>query len=255
MLAHVLCALVVASATGTSADKVPDRLPVIAMLVDELGRARRAPPGKARGLVAELHSRFDAAGPKDRRSIAGGIAAFVRDCDLSGPVERDRLLDMRREVACGAVNALARMEDEGLAELLAALGDERRAPDAAVERSLVLALGRTQSAVALPRLVGLLDHAEPSVRGAAAEALGEFSKLEGERRKDVFYELLQALLHAWEEIERHPFDAVGRRPYDATVAAIVTSLQRLSGHDERDPILWQRFWNKHERDDWDELRP
>lgn len=246
MLAQALCAFVVAfAAPAFVVGELPDRQPVVAELVHELVACtqRGNSPAKARPLVAELHSRFAASGPKDQRAIASGIEAFLL---AQEPVE-----PFGREISREAVQALASMGDEGVVALLGLIGEERCEGDLELQRHLILGLGRTRSDEGIPRLVKLLRHSEPVVQGAAAEALGEFAKLEGERRKDVFCALLQTLLDALGETERHPFDVVVRQRYDTIVAPITTSLQRLSGHDERDPILWQRYWNKHKRDDWD----
>jgi HEAT repeat protein len=250
MLAQALSALVALTA-GFAAHRASYGEAVVADLVDELVLTadHRSSPERARSLVEELYSRFFSSEKKDRREIAAGIGSFLQSCELGA--EADPAFGPRREVACEAANALSLMGQEGVAVLLASIG-ERRDGDLAVERCMVLALGRTRSADALPRLLALLHHPEAVVQGAAAEALGEFGKLEGERRKDVFYALLQTLQDAWDKLERDPFDVGVRQRYDVIVAPITTSLQRLSGHDERDPSLWQRFWNKHKRDDWDE---
>ncbi len=32
---------------------------------------------------------------------------------------------------------------------------------------------------------------------------------------------------------------------------MITALQKLSKHDERDPVEWQHWWNKNKRENWD----
>jgi hypothetical protein len=46
-------------------------------------------------------------------------------------------------------------------------------------------------------------------------------------------------------------DTIARERYDAISASMITTLQRISGHDERDPAAWQRWWNKNKKEDWE----
>ncbi len=252
MLAHVLsCALFVISpqapqVSASAVNKLVDPPQPIPELVDELTHAsrRREDPERAREVVLDLHGRFENAGPRDRRSISKGFENFLERCELVEPEWR--------EVGLLTVTALGSMGDEGVDVLLDQIDDRRHESDLDLGRRLILTLGRTRHEDGIRPLSRLLNHAEPIVQGAAAEALGEFDKLDQRRRKDVFYALLKTLLDAREKVVRDPFDVVVRERYEVVVGPVTTSLQRLSGHDERDPEQWQRFWNKHKRDDWDE---
>ena len=45
-------------------------------------------------------------------------------------------------------------------------------------------------------------------------------------------------------------DSTARDRYDTIASPIITSLTRLSKHDERDPDKWQNWWNKNFNLDW-----
>jgi hypothetical protein len=42
-----------------------------------------------------------------------------------------------------------------------------------------------------------------------------------------------------------------RERYDVIAAPIITTLQKLSRHNERNPEEWQRWWNKNKGKNWD----
>lgn len=258
MLAHAVSltfVLAVSSGAPTTATSgtVVDRSPIVEELLDRFddsmrnrtrGRGRDAET--ALGGLAALLERFEVAGPRDRSSIVRSVARGAERFDLVDPDER--------EVVLAAVAALSHMGPESVEPLLHFVVDGRIEADREVHRRTVLALGRTRDEAATGRLLRLLHHEDPVIQAAAAEGLGEYGGLEQERRKELFYKLLGRLLDAADAVEQDEFDTVARRRYDTVVGALTTSLQRLSGHDERDPHRWQRFWNKTKREDWDRTR-
>lgn len=252
MLAHVVtCVLLAASpsaaATSSSPGERPSPVELLLADLDKSARRRGGDPARARTVLSQLVERLDTAGARDRRAAARDVAELVAEAAAGD--------EAWRGLSFEAANALAVMGGEGFDELLGLVNGEELEQDLEVRRRLILALGRTREPAGLPRLSRLLEHHEPMLQGAAGEALGEFVTLEQERRKDVFYSLLKVLLTRWEEYARDPFDVDARWRYEVVVGPITTSLQRLSGHDERDPLEWQRFWNKHKRDDWDAGKP
>ena len=87
--------------------------------------------------------------------------------------------------------------------------------------------------------------------GAAASALANFGELELNERKTVFETILKNLTAAQSQTDGNPNDTVARQRYDVIAAPMITALQKLSKHDERDPVKWQTWWNKNKRENWD----
>ena len=204
---------------------------------------RHEDPAAARRAVAELQLAFADAEPRERRSIARGLEDVYDEVDPADPRWRTVALE-----AAGALGTMGAYGRESLEDLL---DDEDHEEDTGLRRRWLLALGRTGEARAIRTLERHLESAEWAIQAAAAEALGEFTHLPQDERKEVFYSLLKNLLDAWRPTNLAPFDQFARHRYDAVVGPITTSLQRLSGHDERDPQAWQTYWNEHKRSDWD----
>ena len=70
-------------------------------------------------------------------------------------------------------------------------------------------------------------------------------------RKSAFESLLKVLMAAKGDKDSDVNNAIARERYDVIAAPIITSLSKLSKHDERDPDKWQTWWNKNKRADWD----
>ena len=45
---------------------------------------------------------------------------------------------------------------------------------------------------------------------------------------------------------------MARERYNVIKAPMVTTMQALTGHDERDTSKWTRWWNKNKKRDWDD---
>ena len=101
-------------------------------------------------------------------------------------------------------------------------------------------------------LLDLLDDKNSVIIGASAEALANFDEAPLKLRKEVFNELLKLLMTTKALKDSNASDITSRDRYDVIAAPIVTTLQGLSGHDERKPEKWQRWWNKNKKKDWDE---
>mgnify|MGYP000595557541 CR=1 FL=1 len=70
-------------------------------------------------------------------------------------------------------------------------------------------------------------------RFAAAEALGNFVHLKSKDRKDIFEEILKTFTSVRNSVDSDPLDTIARQRFDAIAAPMITTLQVLSGHDER----------------------
>ncbi|MDE0915002.1 MAG: hypothetical protein OSB57_07460, partial [Planctomycetota bacterium] len=100
-------------------------------------------------------------------------------------------------------------------------------------------------------LTDLITDRSSTVQGAAAEALGNFVHLKSKDRKEIFEEILKTLTSVRNSVDSDPLDTISRQRYDAIAAPMITTLQDLSGHDERKPSEWRRWWNKNKKKDWD----
>jgi hypothetical protein len=90
------------------------------------------------------------------------------------------------------------------------------------------------------------------VQAAAAEALGNFAHLEQKDRKEIFSQLLNVVTAAKNRMDAAVDDLEAKDRYNVIKAPMVTTLQVLSGHDERDPDQWRSWWNDNKKRDWDE---
>ena len=61
----------------------------------------------------------------------------------------------------------------------------------------------------------------------------------------------RVLMSALNTKDSNPQDLIAKDRYDVIASPIITSLGKLSGHNERDPQEWQRWWNKNKSKDWD----
>jgi hypothetical protein len=123
-----------------------------------------------------------------------------------------------------------------------------------VRAQLILSLGKTRAPGAVKTLLGTLDDKDAVIQAAGAEALGEYEGMEQDVRKDVFEELLKLIMSWKAKVDTDPNDLIARERYQTISGPIITSMQRLTGHDERDPAEWQRWWNKNKKEDWDQER-
>ena len=145
------------------------------------------------------------------------------------------------------------MAPESVPVLLSWIGHKTHKKDLALQRLLILKLGKTKDERAVKPLIKQLDYFEPQIQAAASEALGEFDGAELKQRKQIFNELLKVIMSAKSNVDADNSDPIARERYDTVAAPIITSLQRLSGHNEHDPQKWQTWWNKNKKADWDEL--
>ena len=155
------------------------------------------------------------------------------------------------KLAMAAAVALSTMAPESTKELLKWIGQKDLKKDQALQTRLVDSLGKTKDKEALKPLEMLLNSKDDWMVGAAASALANYSELELTERKLVFETILKNLTSAKNLTDSTPNDSVARQRYEVIGAPLITALQKLSKHDERDPSEWQRWWNKNKRENWD----
>lgn len=229
--------------------ELPDKRPEVKELLDALRNhagARGEEDTEAVAVIDKLLQEFPQSGPKDRASIVDGLGKCFgeRRQELEGGIKDNKLF-------IAAAAALGEMGADATKVLEKWIGDKRHRDDVALQQRLIRSLGRTKDLKAVKTLLGLLDDKENVLIGCAAEALGEFAEAPQKERKKIFNELLK-ILSTNRALIRDPNDIQARERYDVIAAPIITSLQALSGHEERDPEEWQRWWNKNKKEDWDE---
>jgi len=253
-LAVLLC-FASAGVPAERAAKGAEAQPALADIVEELQveLGRRAPDeAHAKQLVERLAAEFAVCGTKDRAPIVRVIERCLAAKHQGKP---------QTELVCHAARALAGMAPESVPVLARALENRPLVKEKEIGRTLVLALGKTRDKSAIKTLLGLLDSPDDTLVAAAGEALGEFDGAPLATRKQLFEEALKALMQAKDQKDSSAQatltpnaqqDAAALQRYDAIQAAFSTTLQRLSKQEARSADLWQRWWNKNKRANWDD---
>jgi HEAT repeat protein len=251
--AHSHAQPVLAALGASSQDPAPtpaDKRADIKTSLEELDKhidQRGKEDDAAVALIDKLLKEFPSCGPKDREAIAKGIAkAFeakrtVSEGEEAGQVQR---------LYTAAVVSLGQMAPESVKPLTELIGHRLHRDNIDLQRRAILALGKTKDRASIKTLSQLLNHKEYHLQAAAAEALGEHADLPLDERKEVFATVLKRLQEVTSDKDADISDEVARERYDAVYGAMVTTLQRLSGHTERDPAEWQRWWNKNKKAEW-----
>ena len=227
-----------------------NREDVKAMLdqLDDLAGDRGDKDPEAIAVIDKLVHAFPESGPKDRSAIVKSLDKCFKE-----KRNEDENGVRQNQLYLAAATALGEMSPESVSVLLSWIGHKSHKKDLALQRLLILKLGKTQDEKAIKPLIKLLDDHEPQIQSAVAEALGDFDEVDLDERKDIFEELLKLLMAVKSEVDADNTDSIARNRYDAVAAPIITSLQRLSKHNEHDPQEWQRWWNRNKKADWDDL--
>lgn len=229
--------------------QVPDKRPEIADLINKLkgfvdkeGAADR----DAITVIDQLNQEFPKSGPKDKAAMVKGLSRCfeARRMEKEGEPPNNQLY-------LAAAVALGQMGPESTRTIIGWIGEKTHKKDLALQHRLILSLGNTKDKDAIKALVKSLDNPTPSLIGAAAEALGEYSGADLDTRKSVFESLLKILMSAKGAKDQDYNDNIAREKYDVVAAPIITSLGKLSKHDEREPDKWLNWWNKNKKADWD----
>lgn len=225
-------------------DKRPEVKELLVTLKDHAG-ARGKEDTEAVAVIDKLFQEFPQSGKKDRASIVAGLGKCFsqKRKELEGGIKDNKLF-------IAAAVALGEMGPESVKVLEKWIGDKRHRKDLALQQRLIRALGKTKNTKAVKTLLGLLDDKEDVLVGCTAEALGEYGEAPQKLRKEIFNELLKILMTN-RALMKDPNNITARDRYDVVAAPIITTLQALSGHDERNPDHWQRWWNKNKKGDWD----
>jgi hypothetical protein len=231
-------------------EELPDKRPEIKELLEGLkdhAGARGEEDSDALGVMDKLTQEFPKSGPKDRAAIVKGLGKCFdqRRKELEGGIKNNKLF-------IGAATSLGTMGTDATKTLTKWVGNKKHRKDLLLQQTLIRALGATGDPKAVRCLLDQLNNKEDVLIGTAAEALGEFTEADQKIRKEIFNELLKLLMTNL-ALSKDPNNLGARDRYDVVAAPIITSLQRLSGDEERRrPEGWQRWWNKNKKKDWDE---
>jgi HEAT repeat protein len=239
-----------APAPAVREDPLPDKRPEVEALTDQL-KAHVAKQGAedqdAVAVVDKLLQEFKNSGPKDKAAI---VAALGKNFDAKRREDESGVRDNR--IFRASAVALGQMGSDATKTILKYIGHKDHKKDIPVQSDLIHALGKTKDNAAVPELVALLEHKDAPLVGAAADALAEFSEAPLDVRKKAFEGMLMVLMSAKGAKYSNVNDSTARDRYDTIASPIITSLTRLSKHDERDPDKWQNWWNKNKAKNWDD---
>ena len=231
------------------ADEVPDKRPEVEALCEEMkghvGKGGSADQ-EAVAVVDKLLQEFKNSGPKDRAAI---VAALSKNFEAKRRENEQGVRDNR--IFRASAVAMGQMGSDATKSILKWIGHKDHKKDIPVQSDLIHALGKTKDKAAVPDLIKLLEHKDAPLVGAAAAALGDFADADQETRKKGFEGMLKVLMSAKGTVDSNLNDGIARERYDTISSPIITSLGRLSKHEERVPEEWQRWWNKNKGSNWD----
>jgi len=225
-------------------DKRPEVKELLARLKEHASK-RGKEDQQAIEVLDELTQEFEQSGLKDRAAIAKDIGKTLKQKRQ----EKDGVRDNKLYLA--SATALGLMGPESVKPLEGWIGHKTHRKDLPLQRILILSLGKTQVEKSIDTLIDLLDNKDAIVQAASAEALANYDGSDHKVRKDCFKEVLQALMSVHNSVKADVNDTIAQQRYDVIAAPMITTLQVLSGHDERQPDNWQRWWNKNKKRNWD----
>jgi len=230
-------------------EPIVDERPEIQGLFDELAghtKARGEEDEEAIAVLDRLVTEFPKSGPKDRVAIVKNVSdcfKVKRTKELQEGVPDDRLY------VASAV-ALGTMGPESVKPLSDLLGHKSFRKNERLQIQIAQAIGKTKSLDGVKPLLGLLKHKDAPMQAAGAEALGYYFDAPLDTRKDIFDEILKIMMgqKSKKDADINDFEAQDR--WNVISGPCIATLQKLSGHGETDPEMWQRWWNDNKKKDW-----
>lgn len=235
-------------AVEATQDAKPDSRPEVKTRLEELKKhidMKGKEDNEAIAVLDKLHEEFPNSGPKDRAAIVKGL----NECfEVKRQESEEGVRDNKLYLA--AAVCLRDMGPESAPILMKWIGNKAHRKDVALQQKLILSLGRTRDEAGRKALMDLLTDKTGAIVAASAEALGEFAESDQKIRKESFEKLLNTIMPLKALVDVAQPTAIDRERYDTCSAPIITSLQRLSKHEEQDPNKWQRWWNDNKGKDW-----
>lgn len=232
-------------------EELPDKRPEVKELIDNLkdhvgerGQEDKEVVDTIDLLVAE----FPNSGPRDRKAIIKALDKVLK----AKRKERDEGPDNGIHIAAGT--ALGTMGPESVKTLVGWIDKKPHEKDMAVQRALILALGRTADEGGVKILHDLMRHDRPEVQAATAEAIANYASAEQETRKELFKTCLDVLMSIRSILDQDQANIIERDRWDVISGPIFSTLSTLSGFrgNQGDAHAWQHWWNKNKKEDWDE---
>lgn len=226
-----------------------DERPEVKALLDELAghvKAKGEKDDQAIGVLDKLVQEFPQSGPKDRAAIVKALDACF---DAKRTKEREEGVPDNRLYLAAAV-ALGTMGPESAKVLAGLVGDKNHRKDSQLQQTLTLSLGKTKSPDGLKTLLGLLKHKDAPMQAAGAEALANFADAPVDTRKTIFEELLHTMMDQKTKKDTDVTNQEALERWNVISGPILETLQKLTGHGESDPEMWQRWWNDNKKKDW-----
>jgi HEAT repeat protein len=231
-------------------DSRPDDREAVEALLDRLAdyvrKSGREDPGDSAAIkhVDQLGKEFKLSGPKDKKAIIRGLGRVFL---AKRRAEKDG--SQKTALFILAARGLGGMGTDATDSLLKWIDSTRHKKDLALQRELILSLGRTKSKKARKELADLLKDVRPTFKSAAATGLGMFSHEPSKVRKELFENLLKAVMQAQANAQGQSTTA--QEIWSALNGPATSSMRKLSRASEGSPEAWQRWWNKNKRRDWD----
>jgi hypothetical protein len=248
-----LCAATLTAQEDTpAAPKAPD--PQVAKDVAEFLRLvndkEMSKDEAARTYLAKWVQAYETMHQKDQTNVANALDAVFSKAKQRPP-EKLQLYE-------ASAVALSRMGKHGAKVLKAAFSNAKFGkPDwIALRGRLIGALGQTQD---LGSVDFILDTAlrdpEDQIMAKAGEALGHFEKADLKVRREIVKKLLKRFVEIHNQSRTESLDDPVAETRKRTYAAIAdpwnTTLAKLSGQAFRSPQDWEKWWNNHKDDAWD----
>ncbi|MCE9593962.1 MAG: HEAT repeat domain-containing protein [Planctomycetes bacterium] len=232
----------------------PDNRPEIKQLIVDLDAhidKRGKEDHEAVGVIDQMLQQFPKCGPKDRVAV---VAALDKCFSAKRQENAEGVRDNKLFLA--AAVALRDMAPESPKVLMTWINSKDHRKDLVLQEKLIQSLGKTKDENGRKFLIKLLNDKSPRILAASAEALGEYEGSELKYRKETFEELLKLMMEAKAandagQASSQQTDPVATEKYNTIAAPIISTLQKLSKHEEHDPNEWQRWWNKNKKEDWD----
>ncbi|MSR61005.1 MAG: HEAT repeat domain-containing protein [Planctomycetes bacterium] len=228
--------------------QLADERAEIKALLDELGghlKAKGEQDPQAIEVVDKLTQEFPNCGPKDRAAVVKSLSDCFdvkRPKELEPDVPDDRLYK-------AAATAFSLMGPESVKPLIAQIGSKEHRKNSSLQQMLALSLGKTKSVEGIKPLLMLLKHKDAPMQAAGAQALANFFDASLDTRKTVFEELLKTMMDQ-KSRKDNVTDLEAQERWNVISGPIIETLQKVSGHGETDPELWQRWWNENKKKEW-----
>ncbi len=193
--------------------------------------------------MSELVRTFKECGAADQASIvkAFGRCLAERRKELSKDQPDNKLY-------LAAAKGLGSMGEKATKTLVHWIDHKTHRANLDLQKELILSLGKTKDPKAVEHLVDLLDHNENRVGAWSAIALRNYKDAPSEVRKEAFNRVLIIVVTAGKRRNRR---LLGRPRWKIVARPMKKTLVVLSGAKGRNLELWQRWWNKNKKRDWD----